>query len=220
LKPYEFSWFDPKKERYFTASTPEYTIKVTKGSGLPGSATVSGITKEEVELLGEDIRYIKTGQVSATQGLTFGTKAYIAAMIAPVLIFIPLLFVKRYRDKRLSDHGVQQDIIASKQTRKNLATAKHLMASGDVRGFYEALRNALEGWLANRLKIAQAELSKDRIARELESRDVPAESISDVRTVLDNCEIALYAPSSQASHMGESWEQTKRLIATLQAKLR
>lgn len=219
LKPYEFSWFDPKKERYFTASTPEYQIKVTKGTGTTSSYS-SGISKEDVALLGQDIRFIKTGPLAASRGIAFGSKAFVALMLAPIVLFIPLLFLKRYRNSRLSDQAVQEKLIAHRQTQRNLAAARRLMKQGDVRGFYRSVQNALEVWLANKLRIPQGDLSKQRIMDELALRGIPAETTTELKTVLDDCELALYAPSAQAAQMQEAWTRTHNVITSLQSHLR
>ena len=55
----EFSYFDVKSGSYKTLSTPEYTLNVAKGSNsTSGSAPVGYVSKEELRLLGQDIRYI------------------------------------------------------------------------------------------------------------------------------------------------------------------
>jgi hypothetical protein len=220
LKPYTFSWFDPVKQRYNTASTPAYRLKVTKGTATGGGSSMSSLSREEVELLAEDIRYIKTAPLIATRGITFGSLPYVALMVAPVILFLPLFFVKRHRMKRLADDSIRRHITANRLTRRNMAAAKRLMNEGDVAGFHRSLQSALEGWLAQRLHIAQSDLSKTRIENELHDRQVSPEVSAELRSILDNCEIALYAPSTQAAHMNETWGLANKVMSSLQSVLR
>jgi len=59
IKPVELSIFDPISKTYKTLRTNEIVIKVAKGEKTFVAAP-SGLSKEEVKLLGHDIRFIKT----------------------------------------------------------------------------------------------------------------------------------------------------------------
>src|SRR5579862_2881412 len=55
-----FSYFDIESKSYKTYHTPEFVLNVEKGAGYAAS-NVEGVSKEDVKLLGEDIRFIKSG---------------------------------------------------------------------------------------------------------------------------------------------------------------
>ena len=61
----EFSYFDLKSKSYKTLSTQSFDLTVEKSaasdSSNPGIANFSNATKEQVKMLGSDIRFIKTG---------------------------------------------------------------------------------------------------------------------------------------------------------------
>ena len=220
LKPYEFAWFDPSKQRYFSAKTPSYNIKVGKGNGIAGTSRFSGIAKEDVELLDEDIRYIKTAPLTTPSPVVFGKPAFVALMIAPLLLFIPLLLLRRYRDQRLSDEVIRQNRIAGKRTRRSLNSAKRFLSAGDARGFHAAMRNTLETWLSNKLRIAQSELSRDRILNELQQRNVNAHYSEELLVLLNTYDQALYAPASSELVMQESFAKATQLLTRLQSELK
>ena len=54
-----FSFFNPDKKSYVTLSSNPYTIKVAQGERV-FEPDISGLNKEDIKLLSEDIRYIKT----------------------------------------------------------------------------------------------------------------------------------------------------------------
>ncbi|MGB0175681.1 MAG: BatD family protein, partial [Owenweeksia sp.] len=63
IPPVQFSYFDPRTERYQTLSSEEFQVKVTGAPAQPGQANNGGIAaspQEDVNFLGKDILYIKT----------------------------------------------------------------------------------------------------------------------------------------------------------------
>ena len=57
IAPVEFSYFNPNSKSYVTLNSDPFTIEVTKADG---TIDYSGISKEDIKVLGDDIRYIKT----------------------------------------------------------------------------------------------------------------------------------------------------------------
>ena len=58
MKPFVFSYFDSARGAYRTERSPEFTIRAAAGPGQ-GIAAPSGLSREEIRLIGKDIRYIK-----------------------------------------------------------------------------------------------------------------------------------------------------------------
>ena len=88
ISPIQFSYFNPQTRSYATLSTPPYSIDVEQGSST-GNTEVAGYSKEEIKLLGQDIRYIKTstGDLRKDSGLSlFGFGFWTAR-------FFPFLFL-------------------------------------------------------------------------------------------------------------------------------
>ena len=60
IAPVEFTYFDPAKKQYITLSTARLPINVAPDAGGGAAAqVVTGLSKEDVKLLGQDIRFIK-----------------------------------------------------------------------------------------------------------------------------------------------------------------
>ncbi|MBK9671049.1 MAG: protein BatD [Bacteroidetes bacterium] len=61
LPPISFSYFDISKKSYVTLSSPDFTLDVERGAANESESGTTVITaKEDVKILGNDIRYIKT----------------------------------------------------------------------------------------------------------------------------------------------------------------
>ena len=59
-----FSYFDIKSKSYKTLKTEDYEIKVEKGTGNADQVIANFTNKEDLKVLGEDIRYIKLKDVT------------------------------------------------------------------------------------------------------------------------------------------------------------
>ena len=62
IPPIEFSYFDLKSQSYKTLKTDAYTLNVAKGEGNSDQVVANFTSKEDLKVLGQDIRYIKTGE--------------------------------------------------------------------------------------------------------------------------------------------------------------
>ena len=59
IPPVEFSYFDIKSQTYKTLTTEEYVLNVAKGDGSTTQNVANYTNKEELQLLNQDIRFIK-----------------------------------------------------------------------------------------------------------------------------------------------------------------
>ncbi|MBQ8875429.1 MAG: protein BatD, partial [Bacteroides sp.] len=59
IPPIEFSYFDLKSQSYKTLKTDAYTLNVAKGEGNADQVVANFTSKEDLKVLGQDIRYIK-----------------------------------------------------------------------------------------------------------------------------------------------------------------
>ena len=62
IPPVEFSYFDLKTESYKTLKTESYTVNVAKGEGSSEQVVADFTNKEDLKVIGTDIRFIKTGE--------------------------------------------------------------------------------------------------------------------------------------------------------------
>ena len=61
IPPVEFTYFDLKSNAYKTLKTEAYNLKVAKGKGNADQVIADFTSKEDVKVLGQDIRFIKLG---------------------------------------------------------------------------------------------------------------------------------------------------------------
>jgi hypothetical protein len=69
------------------------------------------------------------------------------------------------------------------------------------KAFYYELQQALWQVIADTYKVLPSEMNKYHITELLTEKQVPAETIGNLLTILDECEWALYTPGQSVSSM-------------------
>ena len=219
IPPIEFSYFDAKSGTYKTLTTPEYTLNVAKGSGSTStSAPVGYVSKEELRLLGQDIRYINLKEASYhPRGyFFFGTVGYWMWYIVPFAIFAVLMIIYRKQAVENANIAKTRTKKAGKVATRRLKMAKKMMAEKDKAGFYDETLKAIWGYLSDKLNMPLSELSKDNITAELTACQVPDSLIEECEKLLSECEFARYAPTLSGSSMETIYEKVAALMNKLE----
>lgn len=100
--------------------------------------------------------------------------------------------------------------------KKYLSSAKKAFEDQVV--FYEALERALHNYLKAKLQIETTELTKDKIERLLLNKKVNKQTALDFVAVIENCELARYAPGSSVS-IKVDYEKASSVIASIDRQL-
>ena len=214
----EFAYFDVKSGAYKMLSTPEYTLNVAKGSGTSSSAPVGYVSKEELRLLGQDIRYIHLGEAMyQPKGKCFyGTAGYWLWYIIPFVVFVVLVVVYRKQAMENANVAKLKTKKASKVATRRLKVAKQRMREDDKAGFYDEVLKALWGYLGDKLNMPVSELSKDNISAKLAECGVADELIQEALALVGECEFARYAPSLSGSSVEDVYDKVDALMDKLE----
>lgn len=221
LPPVEFCYFDPDARAYKTLTSEGYTIDVAKGKG--GSASSgSNLSKEEIEMLNSDIRFIKTGTPTYQTGDSafFGSRRYWAYYIGSLLVFIVLAVAFRRYMVANADLVGRRGRKASKAATKRLKVARKLMQQNDATAFYEETMKALWGYVSDKLNIPVSELSKDNVRGKLTDRNISETLITQFLTTLDDCEFARFAPGDPAATMDKIYVSAEEVINKMEGELK
>ena len=202
IAPVEFTFFDPAAGRYETLHAKAATVEVSPDASGQDSTVriVSGLSKEDVRMLGRDVR-IKLGKADLrdiSQPFLF-SGAYFTAAGAIVLLFAILYLVirKRMRDNR--NTALVRGRRANKAAVQRFRAAARHMKEGDSRAFYEEMLRAMWGYMGDKLNIPVADLTKENVREELHRRGVDAAVSQRFADIVTRCEEAQYSPSGQAA---------------------
>jgi len=218
IPPVEFSYFNPSEKRYVTLKTNAFKLNVEKGEGYVENSNNS-VAKENVQLLNEDIRYIKSSNYKLTKksensaiGLWFWAGALSAA-----LIFAALVITGKKREKLYSDTRLLKYRKAEKVAVKKLEAAKNAIAKNDSAGFYEELSKAIFGYLEDKLSIDKSDFTADKVLAGLTERNIKEELVSKVKELTELCEFARFAPQAEGlKGKNEVYDEAVALIASLE----
>jgi hypothetical protein len=194
------SYFEPKSGTYKTIETAPISLNVLKSNNSenPDEMAFVAPKKEDVQILGNDIRYIstKTSQFKQEEDDGFfGSPSFYAACSLPFAAMgISVLLIGRIRMQE-SNIGLMKSKKANKIAKKHLAAANKLLAAEDAQ-FYEEIFRALYGYLSDKLGIPVSELTKETIAHALEEKNVPTDTIDELTKALNECEMARFAPGA------------------------
>lgn len=201
----QYSYFDPQSNSYKTVSGKEYEIFVRKGAEKGqgdgnGGNTVHSFKKEDIRQVGEDIRYLKAGDLHLKpQGVRFfGTPVYWLALLIPFILFVLGALLNRRRIKANADVVRVKNRAATKMARKRLKVAATAMKTHNAEQFYDEVLKALWGYMSYKLNIDRSELNRDNISDLLQKKEVDEGLLKEFIGVLDTCEYARYAPGSSS----------------------
>ena len=219
-----FSYFDPTASKYVTINSPEYALKITgapsKNLNTGASASVS---KQDVNLLGQDIRYIKTAtpEFDKDSKPFFGSAAFVGVYSTPLFLFLGLIALRRRNETMAADVVGTKRRRALKLAKKRLSVADKHLKTNDKKAFYDEVSRATWGYLGDKLNIDMAELSKDNVEGKLQARSVKPETIAKLLALINTCEFALYAPvTDEHSEMQKNYDTAMNLIADLEDEVK
>lgn len=217
-----FSYFDVKSKSYKTLSTEEYEINVEKGEGNAEQVIANFTNKEELKVLGEDIRFIKLNKVNLTPKGEFfyGSTTYWLFYIIPALAFI--LFFIFHRKQAVENKNTAKVRIkkANKVAVKRLKLAGKLLSENKKEAFYDEVLKALWGYISDKLNIPVSKLSKDNIEEKLTNYGVNEELIKDFINALNECEFARFAPGDENQAMDKVYSSALEVISKMENSIK
>lgn len=191
----KFIYFDPAKRSYVTLTAPGYTMDIAKGSGTTISAE-----QREIEAKNTDILHIKTGAkdlAMAHNPLIYNWWYWaIPCLLVIALIVVALVYGRHVRLN--ADVVGRSKARANKVARKRLRVAEKCMRAHQPEKFYEAMLQAIWGYLGDKLSMPVSQLTRGNITATLLQRGVSQESADKVINILDQCEMARYTPDSSS----------------------
>lgn len=216
IPPVKFAYFNPTEDRYKTISTAAFNLDVVPGKNQkPDNANFT--TKDNNQL-----QPIRTGQLSWSTAsvLWFGTWWYWLLLLLPVVIIIAVFIYKKRNDKLQANQSLLKNKRANRVAKKRLSLAHQYLQQNKSKAFYGEVSEAVWGYLCDKLNIPYAELSKERIQQALMAKQVNGHNPEKLFTLLDHCELALYAGSEGNSQMAATYEDAISVISGLEEELK
>ena len=192
----EVAYFDVDSGSYAAAASAPITLRVS-GDPITAPSGPAGRRRTGIDLEREDIRFIRVATstlrpigASLLRGAPFWTM-----LLAPVLALAGAVALRRHQDRLRGDVAYARGRRASRMARKRLGRAVALRAPERHREFHAELGRALQGFLGDKLNIAEAGLRQEEIRTLLAARGVAAAVIDDYLECLNRCDRQRFAPT-------------------------
>ncbi len=225
IAPVLFSYFDPVRGEYRTLSSKAVPVEVLPDAKGGSTETVvlqgRGLSKEEVKLLGEDIRFIKLGAAQLGperrpllfSGLYWGLLVLIAAFFGGLYVLL------RRRIRESQNVVLVRGRRANKVALQRFRAARRYMETQDRHAFYEEMLRALWGYMGDKFNIPVANLTKENVREELHKRGIPQEESQRFTAIITRCDEAQYAPAASTS-MQEVYTEGVELISEIESRIK
>ena len=218
IAPIEFTYFSPESGEYVTLTSDYFAISVAPDTrSTASSQIVTTIGKQDVRLLGSDIRFIKLTrpQLSAVVAPFILSPLYFVVLLVLVLLAVVAYFVvgKRIRDNK--NTALVKGRRANKVAIQRFRAAEKYMRECNRRAFYEEMLRALWGYLSDRFNIPVADLTKESIREELNRRGATEEA-KDVTAIISQCEEAQYSPIESVT-MDQVYGQGIEIVSRIES---
>ncbi len=217
-----FVFFNPSTRQFETRSTEAYNIRVAKGSDDQGGSMVSSFSKEDVKMIGKDIRFIRQNNAKLKpKGSSFyGTFEFYLIYILSLAGFAAFYVINRKKIKESANIALMKNKRANRVALKRLKEASEHLKNNKAEQFYESVIKALWGYLSDKLSIPVAELNRDKASVSLLARGVEQETVNELMKIIDDCEFARYAPAAFSGTMKEVYDGAARLMGIFEKQIR
>ena len=219
INPVSFSYFDPIKSQYRTLKTDPIVLSILEGD-VPTSGLLAGssLSKQEVELLGQDIRYIKESAEFYPIGrLLYKDWLYLISYLIPFIALILAWRYSTYRNQLRGNVGLARRRKAGKIVSKHLSTARQNLKSNNREGFYRATTQALQGFVSDRLNLQTTDFSIVNVEKDLNNAGVGEDEIREYLDCLQESDFRRYSGSgSEAEELKAFYERVKSILTRLE----
>lgn len=224
IGPFTFAYFDIREEQYKQYTTPEYQINVKKGDAAAseGITVRAGGARKDIQYLGEDIRYIRTGDLNLQPigVFFFNSRAFYLYLAIPLVVFILLLAVARRIRSNKYNIALQKERKATRIARKRLKKSRAHLDKEENDAFYDELSEAIWGYLAYKFNIPLEALSFEAAREKLSEKSVDETIITEFIDTLEACEYARFAPGDKSRRMEDLYQRAKEVIIKTEKELK
>jgi hypothetical protein len=217
-----FTFFNPASRQFETQTTDAYSIKVTKGSDDASSSVVSSFSKENVKMIGKDIRFIKQNKskLKPKDSSFYGTFEFYIIYILSLCAFIVVFVLNRKKIKESANIALMRNKRANKVALKRLREASVFLKNDHAEKFYESVIKALWGYLSDKLSIPVADLNREKASESLLNIGIEQETVSELLKIIDDCEFARYAPAAFSGTMNEIYDGAARVMGIFEKQIK
>jgi len=217
IPPVSYSVFDPKQQKYVTLRAEGFTVNVTGTPGEEQGAAPVYTPGEDVKYLGQDIRFIRNGNAGLSSvAVPLVSRLHYWLWFALALVLAAMvLILRREQIRRNADIAGLRNRKAARNARSRLAKANALLKAGKKEEVNAEVARALWGYLGDKLRIPQSEITREKCYAALMERKTGEEFITELDRILTATEYSQYAPVSEGESPAALCSRAAALIGKL-----
>ena len=180
-----------------------------------------GMSKEEVKMLGQDIRFIKLGgaQLRSERVPFIFSAAYWILLLGVLALFTMIYVALRKQIRESQNVALVRGKRANKVAVQRFRAAKRYMEEQNRHAFYEEMLRALWGYMSDKFNIPVANLTKENVREELHKRGVSSEDSQRFTAIITQCDEAQYSPVESA-RMNDVYSEGVNLISRIESVIK
>lgn len=215
-----FTYFDLGKQQYVSKTAGPFKIKVGRGSG--NASASSSTTKNDVQLIGRDIRYLKTEKqlFPSDGGRFFGSWMFYLLSFLPFAAIAGSILYKRQQAFNSANSILVRSKKATAYAQKRLAVAGKLIGENKHTLAFEEISKALWGYASDKLTIPVSELSKENIAEKFRNKNIDNLIIDQFTQCISTCEMAQYGGLDTSSQSNKLYQDAIQIITDLEGGMK
>jgi BatD DUF11 like domain len=204
IPPIHFSWFDPQKGSYQTASTPSLTMKVAQGvQGTAQPAPTAGPEPEREKFFNR----------------LFANRWWVAGPVIGLILLGLFLWVRNENKKDKKAKAVQLKFAETEKPEpiaepaNPLGLAAAMLAQDNSHAFYAQLNKDLQYYITHKMQLPV--FSKNTLAVTLDKQGISPATTIELLAVLEALEWQLYTPVSDATQMESLYHRSLSLVESI-----
>jgi len=221
IEPITFSYFNPETKRYTTLTTEEIFVNVAPGkerlSAYPGN-----LSRDEVKLVGSDIRFIKLKPIQWNKEGDRFYKDYVflTLIIFPLILLGITIIYNNHLERISTDISYRRGRMAVKTAEKRLKESDVYMKEESREKFYLTLSSALRGYIADKLNISEVGFLTDDVKEMLENKKVDVEITNKFLELINTCDYLRFSPTeANLQDMRKTYQESKEIIILFEKHL-
>lgn len=207
----KFIFFDPSTGQYITRTIESQEVEVA-----PGDNRTSVSNSNSVTLLDRDINYIHPiGNLRSTSRESHaGWLFWLVAGLIVAAGATTVLVCRKQRNDEKDVAGMKMKR-AIRLAQKRLQRAASHLGTGRTDSFYEEIYRAIWGCLSDKYNIPLSQLNRETVSASLQQRQVGDQQLESIMHVLQDVDMARFAPGDPSLQMQQIYDEALNMIANL-----
>jgi hypothetical protein len=206
-----FTYFSPDSAKYVTLTGGPFLLYIKPGTGNSNRAAGRIDATEDI------------GPLLLNPRLSKARSPFLGRPLFWILIALPLVFFGgllgwRYRQSMKAGIGPEERRMQAARSvaQERLRQAKSHLEKGDNRAFYDETSKAILGYVGDKLQMPRSSMSKSSLRERLQELALEEPLIETVMSIVQDCEMALFAGQADADKMQTVYKRATQAIAGME----